>query len=97
MQKFFNIGLVLAIIVIAIEGNYHPTAAQKTIAERILLEAPISYGNGVYYFNTADGAFGVSLADFIGKSSNRLELVSMVAKGTYAGDRGYFVVFREKK
>ena len=58
--------------------------------------APVSYGNGVYYFAATKAAFGNSLSKFIATHPN-LTLISIADDTTvsaYGSNAGYFVVFR---
>ncbi len=51
---------------------------------------PVSYGNGVYYFDATKRQFGISLSAFLADTTKRLLTV------TGDGPNGYWVVVKEK-
>ena len=57
----------------------------------------VSYGQGIYFFDSVGADFGNTLAAFLRKNSD-LELGSMVIHTSANGSpMGYFVVFRPRK
>lgn len=67
--------------------NVRPTTSSGDITD---------YGNGVYYFDYTNNAFGNKLSAYL-EAHPDLELVEIAPNGTsgYGADDGYFVIFRD--
>ena len=85
-NSIFVIVAVLVLLLSACGNN----PAKRTVASHTIV-APVSYGNGVYYFPCFGEKFAVSLSQFVSDGS-RIVAMTGDGNGVYGSDDGYFVV-----
>lgn len=99
MRNFFVI-LCLALLIVLNSCMDHPAKGpEETVASNVPVTTPISYGNGVYYFNCNQREFAGALSVFIKDVvTSDLEIKAIASDGTsiYGYDKGYFVIVAKK-
>jgi hypothetical protein len=97
MKKLFAIVLFCALCFVGCRCN--SAAGAPNESDFASVTEPVSYNNGVYYFDCTGKDFAVSLSKFLQKQGPGLEVKAMSSDGTsifYGRNQGYFVVVGPK-
>lgn len=98
MKKIYFFAVVMTLFIVqscSLAGNKENVKPIDNI--EAVQASVIDYGNGVFYFDKTESAFGNTLSSFI-KTHPDLELVSIAGdatSGAYGSEKGYFVVFKK--
>ncbi len=81
---------------LANEGPYEQPIVPPEHVTALDPVTPVSYGNGVYYFDATERQFGISLSAFLADTTK--QLLSITGDNTIGTgiDQGYWVVVKEK-